>query len=326
MKANLLLPTILSALSAGALVAASAVAPLALAQTPLADVATPLTEAATLQTIACKPGVVVLDIRSEKIDAQSSEDYAHGHIPCAIHSDYVKAGWRTKLDGVPGMLPSVQKLETLIGGLGIDNNTLVVIAPGGANSKSMAAAARVYWTFKVLGHDRVSILDGGTAGYIADASRALEKGKQVPQPKAFTAQLRPEMLVSEEDVARAAQSGEVLVDYRRQDEFSGLNRNAKTTRAGTLASAHNVPLEWLTQDNGGFLRSRQGLEQIYALAEVPADKEQIAFCNTGHNSSLGWFAAHEILGNTSVRIYDGSMAHWSRHEALPVVRQVMITE
>lgn len=323
-KVQLLMFTILSTLSAGPLSAAPTTPPTSAA--PVTDAAGPLIDAAGLQAIACEPGVVVLDVRSEKIDGQSSADYALGHVPCAIHSDYVKGGWRAKVDGVPGMLPSVQQLEALIGGLGIDNDTRVVIAPLGVDAKSMAGAARVYWTFKVLGHDRVSILDGGTEGYAADPSRPLEQGERTPEPKAFTAQLRPEMLVSEQEFARAAQTEELLVDYRRQDEFSGLNRNAKTARAGTVANARNIPLEWLTRDNSGYLRSRQSLEQVYGLAGVPLDAEQIAFCNTGHNSSLGWFLAHEIVGNQSVRLYDGSMAQWSRNAALPMSRSVAVTD
>jgi thiosulfate/3-mercaptopyruvate sulfurtransferase len=59
---------------------------------------------------------------------------------------------------------------------------------------------------------------------------------------------------------------------------------------------------------------------------VPLDAEQIAFCNTGHNSSLGWFVAHELFGNPSVRLYDGSMAQWSRNGALPMARAVAVTD
>lgn len=307
---------ILMALAAGAVSAAPTTPP----------TAAPLVDAAALQAIACAPGVVVLDIRSDKIDGQSGKEYAQGHVPCAIHSEYTKGGWRAKVDGVPGMLPSAQRLEVLIGGLGIDNDTRVVVAPLGGGAKSMAAAARVYWTFKVLGHDQVSILDGGTDGYAADASRPLEQSPRTPEPKSFTAHLRPEMLVSEDEFAQALQTDGLLVDYRRQDEFSGLNRNAKTKRAGTVSGARNVPLEWLTRDNGGYLRSRQALEQVYALAQVPANGEQIAFCNTGHNASLGWFAAHEILGDETVRLYDGSMAQWSRDAALPMARSIEVTD
>lgn len=328
MKANLsilplLLLTILSILSAGLLSAAPASPP---PGSPVSQAAGPLIDASGLKAMACEPGVVVLDIRSEKIDGQASDDYARGHVPCAIHSDYVKGGWRAKVEDVPGMLPSVQQLEALIGGLGIDNDTWVVVAPLGRDAKSMAGAARVYWTFKVLGHDRVSILDGGTEGYAADSSRPLEQGERTPEPRAFKAQLRPQMLVSEQEFARAAQTDGLLVDYRRQDEFSGLNRNAKTARAGTVATARNLPLEWLTRDNSGYLRSVQSLEQVYRLADVPLDAEQIGFCNTGHNSSLGWFVAHEIFGNQSARLYDGSMAQWSRNSTLPMARSVAVTD
>jgi thiosulfate/3-mercaptopyruvate sulfurtransferase len=296
--------------------------PPSIADTPV----TPLMDANTLKGISCEPDIVVLDVRSEKIDGQSSDGFVQGHIPCAIHSDYVKDGWRAKVAGVPAMLPPVEKLEALIGGLGIDSDTRVVIAPLGGDSKSMASATRIYWTLKVLGHDRVSILNGGTLAYAKDESRPLETGARSPEPKQFKASLRTGMLVSEEEVARAMEDGSVLVDYRRQDEFSGLNRNAKTVRAGTLAGARNIPLEWLTQDNGGTFRSRKALGQIYDLVGVPTDAPQIAFCNTGHNSSLGWFAAHEILGNESMRLYDGSMAEWSRDDALPMVRPVALTD
>ncbi|MCF7984028.1 MAG: hypothetical protein K9L70_06460 [Thiohalocapsa sp.] len=286
----------------------------------------PLVSADELEAIACSPDVVVLDIRSMKIDGQSREDYARGHVPCAVHSDYIKAGWRAKMDGVPGMLPAVDKLQSLIGGLGIGNDTHVVIAPLGADAKSMAAAARVYWTLQLLGHDRVSILDGGTLGYPEKDGRALEPGERAAEPTRFQARLREDMLVSPQDVADAAQRGAALVDYRQRAEFTGLNRNPRTVRAGTIAGAYNLPLDWLTRDNGGYVRSAETLGEIYAFLGIPRDADQIAFCNTGHNSSLGWFVAHELLGNERVRVYDGSMAQWSREESRPIVRVIGVTD
>ena len=285
----------------------------------------PLVDAEWVAQNGCRDDVRVLDIRSEKIDGESREAYLQGHVPCAVHSDYVKAGWRAKADGVPGMLPAADRLERLIGGLGIDEPTQVVIAPLGQDAKSMAAAARVYWTFKALGHDRVSILDGGTRGYPREGSRALAKGAVTAEPKAFVARPRPGMLVSRDEISRAAERGVALVDYRRADEHLGINRNAKTQRAGTLPGARNLPLEWLTADNGGTLRSPESLRQLMGLAGIDPDAPQIAFCNTGHNSSLGWFVASELLGNGDARLYDGSMAEWTRSSELPIERKVAIS-
>src|SRR5687767_6510201 len=76
------------------------------------------------------PGLVVLDIRSA-IDGGSAETYAQGHIPGAIHSDYDRGGWRATRNGLPYMLPSVAQLEKLIGELGIDEDSYVVVVPAG---------------------------------------------------------------------------------------------------------------------------------------------------------------------------------------------------
>ena len=188
----------------------------------------------------------------------------------------------------------------------------------------MASAARQYWTFKVLGHDRVSILNGGTRGYTADESRAMATGAVNPVAKTFSARPREGMLATSADVAKAGPNGALLVDYRRGDEYLGINRNPKTQRSGTLQGARNLPMEWLTEDNGGTLRSTAALRQLIGLAGIDASAPQIAFCNTEHNSSLGWFVFSELLGNPGVRLYDGSMAEWSRQQDRPVERQVVI--
>jgi thiosulfate/3-mercaptopyruvate sulfurtransferase len=139
-----------------------------------------------------------------------------------MHTDYVKGGWRAKKGTVPGMLPPVEELERLIGEMGIDGTTHVVVAPLGENAKSMAAATRVYWTFKLLGHDRVSILNGGTRGYAADKSLPLETGTATRASKEFIARLRPEMIADHEQVAKAAADGVAydgsMAQWSRLDE------------------------------------------------------------------------------------------------------------
>ncbi len=59
------------------------------------------------------------------------------------------------------MLTSVEQISNLIGSLGIGNQDHVVLIPYGTSSSKMGTATRIYWTFKVLGHDKVSILTAG---------------------------------------------------------------------------------------------------------------------------------------------------------------------
>jgi thiosulfate/3-mercaptopyruvate sulfurtransferase len=264
------------------------------------------------------PGVVLVDLRS-------SRAYRAGHVPGVVNTDYRKDGWRVKKDGVPGMLPEVAKLETLVGRLGIGNDSHVVLLPAGVSAAEMGVATRIYWTLKVLGHDEVSIVNGGMTAYVADKANPLEKGAVAPQAAAFKASLRRELLATAEDVRAALTDGTAFLDNRPNDTYLGVNTpRPKVARAGTLPGAVNVPGLWLTEDNGGLFRDADTVRALYAAAGAPVEGETITFCNTGHWASLGWFVNSEILGNKETRMYDGSMAEWSRDPANPMETKITL--
>lgn len=268
-----------------------------------------------------KPGVVFLDVRGEGRAA-----YMRAHIPGAVYSDYAKDGWRVKdKNGTPAMLPEPAAVEKLVGSLGVDNKTHVVIVPTGGSALDMGTATRIYWTFKVMGHDNVSILDGGWLAYAEEDEKTkkplnrLESGNIAPSAKVFKASPRREMIPTKEDVKKAAATGKVaLVDNRPNDFFVGVNKAPLAKKPGTIPGAKNLPESWITENNGGKFRDRATLEKLYAAAGVPTSGEAINFCNTGHWASLGWFASYEILGNKEAKMYDGSMVEWSADPGLPI--------
>jgi len=295
--------------------AAASLAAVALSPAPASAVSA-LVDAAWVRDNAGSPGVVVLDIRN-RLGGDSQDSYLQGHVPGAVYSDYLSAGWRTKVDGVAGQLPPVADLEALIGGLGIDNDSHVVIVSGGASALDMGSATRVYWTFKVLGHDEVSILDGGHRAYAADPSNPLETGAKTPAPKTFTAHIRPEMLADRAAVAAAQKSGVALVDMRPPAQYRGEAKHDLAKRAGTIPGAVNVPESQITNSDGRFVSAAQ-VGELLAAAGVKPEDDTISFCNTGHWASLGWFAKSEILGKKNVKLYDGSMVDWAAHDELPI--------
>lgn len=283
-----------------------------------------LVDAAWVKAHSCDAGVKVVDIRNA-LDGGSKADYMKGHIPCAVYTDYLKGGWRTAVDNVPGQLPKPEALAKLIGELGIDNNTHVVIAHHGKNALDMGSATRMYWTFKVLGHDNLSILNGGYLAYANDKGNKIEKGDNRPEPKMFKPNLRSEMLITREDVKKAIDDDAItLVDMRPNHQFVGINKHGKAKRSGTIPTSKNVPESWVTVNGGGTFRSASELKQLFAVADVDPAGSQINFCNTGHWASLGWFAASELMGNKNAVLYDGSMVEWSADETLPMERQVTV--
>jgi thiosulfate/3-mercaptopyruvate sulfurtransferase len=295
------------------------------AGTAVAGTATPLVSVDWVRAHLGKPDIVFLDVRG-RLAGASKQDYLNAHIPGAIWTDYLKDGWRIKnAEGTIGQLPSVPQLEALIGGLGISNDDHVVIIPAGGRALDVGTATRIYWTFKVLGHDAVSILDGGFNAYVSvrdEGTKAplnpLESGEVTPEPEIFSASLRTEMLVSKADVAKASTEGGVLVDNRPNNQYLGINKHGRAARPGTIPGARNLPENWLTENGGGTFRDKAAIAKLYEVAGVPTDGEQIAFCNNGHWASLGWFASSEILGNKETKLYDGSMVEWAADKSLPV--------
>jgi len=291
--------------------------------------AEPLVDVDWVKANIGKPDVVFLDVRG-KIAGKSKADYLRAHIPGAVHTAYLKDGWRAKDGaGTPGQLAPIDKLESLIGGLGISNDSHVVVVPNGGKAVDVGTGTRIYWTFKVLGHDNVSLLDGGMAAYTKEIDEStkkpvnpLEKGAVEIEAKTFKASLREEMLVTKEDVVAAQQSGVAIVDHRPHNQYLGINQHGKAKRPGTIPGASNVPENWLTKNGGGSFRSTNALEKLYASANVSTSGEQINFCNTGHWASLGWFASHELLGNKDAKMYDGSMLEWSADASLPMELKV----
>ncbi|WP_420402318.1 sulfurtransferase [Nisaea sp.] len=289
-----------------------------------AETATPLVSVDWVKAHIGKPGIVFLDVRGELAGA-SKADYVEAHIPGAIWTNYLKDGWRTQDgNGTIAQLSTVATLETTIGDLGIENEDHVVIVPAGRSALDMGTATRIYWTFKVVGHDAVSILDGGMRAYTAEIDEKtkqpvnpLERGEVKLDPTIFSAELREDMLVNKTDMAAAAAAGDVIVDNRPQEQFLGISKHSKAKRAGTIPGARNLPEAWLTR-NGGEFRDRETIAKLYAMAGIPTGGTQISFCNTGHWASLGWFVSREILGNNDAKMYDGSMVEWSADPKLPV--------
>ena len=177
---------------------------LALVIAPMVAFASPLVSPAWLSEKLDEDKVVVIDLRN-KIDKGSYETFLEGHIPGAIHSDYLKDGWRVGRDGVVGLLPEADQFQSLARRLGVSDDTHVVLVPAGVSSTDFGSAARAYWTFKVFGHNNVSILDGGFAAWRDYAPGNIETGAFVaPEPGNFVARFNLEFYIDTADVAALA--------------------------------------------------------------------------------------------------------------------------
>ena len=296
------------------LTAALVFAALAFAAPARAEGVTPLVSAAWLKQHLNDPDVFVLDVRSA-IDGGGSQAFQQGHIPGAIHSDYDKAGWRVTRGGVPFMLPTLPELEKLVGELGIDEDTHVVVVPAGVHFTDFGAAARTYWTLKVAGVAKVSILDGGYAAWVADKNET-ESGPSKPSPKIFSATLNKALLAEAGEVQKIEQSGgATLIDARPASFFAGKQKAPAAKAYGHIPGAVNADSAAFYDAQTNRLKPQA---ELAAIAATLPDGPAVAYCNTGHWAATDWFVLSELLGRKDVRLYYGSMVEWTSDASRPL--------
>ncbi|QEL21573.1 sulfurtransferase [Bosea sp. F3-2] len=259
--------------------------------------------------------LVIIDIRTA---ADGGKDaFETGHIPSAVHSDYAADGWRAKIGNAPGMLPPLDHLAGLAGRLGIRPHDDVVIVPAGTAATDFAAAARVYWTLKFIGHGQQAILDGGFKGWTADPQRPVERGPSAPKSADSYPVVAQQGLRSTTDAtlvaARSKQAS--LVDARGPSYFEGREKSAEATRAGHIPGAIQRDYAGAFEPGSGKLKAQGELEKLFAA--VPQGPV-VSYCNTGHSAAANWFVLSEVLGRDEVALYDGSMTDWTQDPERPV--------
>ncbi len=270
-----------------------------------AGAAQPLLSPAELQALLSRPELRVIDIRSPKAHAEQ-------HIPGAVSAPY--GGWRGPGSN-PGELPPLPKLTALVQKLGLSPATHAVVVSSGDDATDFGAAARVYWTLKVLGLKELSVLNGGMAAWAGAGLPQDTAPVSVAASSYAPAALDTSLIASRDEVqAQLGKGTQRLVDARPVAFFTGQTRHAASLVPGTLKGAANLEYtRWFAPDSSTMLPADQVRQIAAESPAAPGTVETVSFCNTGHWAAINWFALSEVAGQPGVKMYPGSMVDWSQH-------------
>lgn len=279
----------------------------------LADDPKTLVSTAWLAAHRSDPDLRVIDASWYLPDAgrDAKAEYKAAHIPGARFFDIDEI--TDSRSNLPHMAPPPEKFVSRMRAMGIGDGHQVVVYDG----SGLFSAARVWWTFRLMGKTDVAVLDGGFPKWQAEG-REVEDMPPLLRDRHITVSRQHALVKDVTQVAHAAKLGEAeIIDARSAARFKGEAPEPRPgLRAGHIPGSKNVPYASLLNPDG-TIKPVADLRAVFEAAGVNLSKPAITSCGSGVTAAILSLAL-ERMGHKNHALYDGSWAEWGMYEDLAV--------
>lgn len=245
------------------------------------------------------------------IDIRPVQKYYSNHIP---HASYLNAeSVRLSINGVPYLPIAPEALALMLGALGIDDKSTVIIYGGQEDLQTYY----LIWLFDYIGHKDVALLEGG---YEKWERENRPQTQDLPEIEAVKYQMpqkmNDEIRANKKDVLKSIQNNSaVIIDVESPDTYAGVDGGCK--RKGHIKGAINH--YWKNDIESGYQwESIDILKGSYSRAGSQSDKRTILTCENGWAAAHSYFTLRYIMGQNAVQLYDGGMGEWANTTDLPM--------
>ncbi|MFZ5608976.1 MAG: 3-mercaptopyruvate sulfurtransferase [Pseudomonadota bacterium] len=238
-------------------------------------------------------------------------DYEAAHIPGAVFFDIDEIA--DTQCGLPHMLPPLEKFSARVRRLGLGDGCRIIVY----DNSDYRTAARVWWMFRVFGHQDVAVLDGGLQKW-RDEGRPVNDIPPPPRERHFTARADHSRVRDlAQMLANLASGREQVVDARARDRFAGDAPEPRPgVRAGHIPGSRNLPFTALYHADG-TMKAPPALARLFTEAGVDLGRPIVTSCGSGV-TACSLALALELVGHRQVAVYDGSWSEWGSQEHTPI--------
>jgi thiosulfate/3-mercaptopyruvate sulfurtransferase len=284
--------------------------------------ATLLIQADTLRDeLSRRVPYLVFDVRHDLSDHQAGRRaYIEGHIPGALYLDNETqlSAARTGRNG-RHPLPSRDDFAALMRAQGLTSRTRVVVYDAGDSGY----AAHLWWMVRWMGHEQVSILDGGWRAWV-ESGGAIETGRREPalsegqavQSMAPAAKPAMPMVDAHAILDNLDRQVFTVVDARAAQRYSGSVEPLDPV-GGHIPGALNRPYQNNLRADGRFKAPETLREEFEALLGPRLNAGVVHQCGSGITACHNLFAM-ELAGLSGSALYPGSWSEWCSDPARPV--------
>ena len=273
----------------------------------------PLVSAAWLADRLGDPDLRILDATwyLPHLGRNAHAEYRAAHVPGATYFDIDAIADHHR--GLPHMLPDPTIFAEAVGALGVGDGDQVVVYAG----KYLTASARVWWTFRAFGHNRVAVLDGGFPHW-REEGRPIETLEPSPVRRHFTAHFDPELVTDLDSVRRNIETRRTqIVDARSAGRFAGTEPEPRPgLRGGHIPGSLNLPYDRLFRPDGMLLGPDE-LRRAFEAAHVDLRRPIVTTCGSGVTACVLALGL-DLVGRPDVAVYDGSWTEWGGRDDMPI--------